>query len=191
MAEPAPSTRPGRWISPKLSILLLVAAVALASLASLGFRSYVASAYLIPSTSMVPTLDVGDRIVVDRLAYDFRSIHRGDVVVFRRPATEDCGGPAPAYLVKRVIGLPGELIGSVGDRVTINGRFLAEPWFTRQPVFGPGIPATVVPAGTVFVLGDNRAISCDSRYWGPLPVSLIVGPVVAKIWPPARVSVGP
>ena len=88
--------------------------------------------------------------------------------------------------MKRVIGLPGDRIASRGDTVLIDGKPLPEPWLPRGTPLGPPIRSTVVPVGTYYVLGDNRATSCDSRYWGTVPRSLIVGKVVAVIWPASR-----
>ena len=124
---------------------------ALALLVAFGVRTYVAQIFYIPSGSMLPTLQIGDRIVVDKLSYDIHGVHRGDIVVFRRPPLEQADYPD---LVKRVIGLPGDTIASVGGRVYVNGQLLAEPWLPtpnpphlsepterpvqpQSPVFGP------------------------------------------------------
>ncbi len=135
---------------------------------------------------MEPTLDVGDRIAVDRLSYELHGVRRGDIIVFRRPANENCGGPQAQYLVKRVIGLPRERISSRHGTVEINGRPLVEPWLPRHDELGPPIPATTVPAGDYYVLGDNRSDSCDSRFWGPVRGSLIIGRAEARVWPLSR-----
>jgi signal peptidase I len=155
-------------------------------------RTYVVQSFYIPSGSMLPTLQVGDRIIVDKLSYHLHDIHRGDIVVFARPPLED---QAYADLVKRVIGLPGETISSRDGQVYINGKLLAEPWLPKvdQGVTGtlPGdpneqfnLPGPVkIPAGEYFVMGDNRTDSEDSRFFGPIPGSLIVGRAVAVVWP--------
>jgi signal peptidase I len=168
--------------------------VVVALLAALLLRLFVVQTYFIPSLSMAPTLQVGNRIVVDKLSYDFHGVHRGDIVVFARPADEHCGGAVVPDLVKRVIGLPGETISLSGaGHVMINGATLPETWLpqsergTSYP--GPGGPPYnlsrpyKVPAGTYFVMGDNRGNSCDSRYWGPIAKSSIVGRVDLRIWP--------
>ena len=141
---------------------------------------------------MEPTLQIGDRIIVDKLSYHLHDVHRGDIVVFARPPLED---QAYADLVKRVIGLPGETISSRDGQVYINGKLLAEPWLPKvdQGVTGtlPGdpneqfnLPGPVkIPAGEYFVMGDNRTDSEDSRFFGPIPGSLIVGRAVAVVWP--------
>jgi signal peptidase I len=156
---------------------------------ALGVRAYVAQMFYIPSGSMLPTLQVGDRIVVDKLSYRLHGVHRGDIVVFRRPPLE----LVPyADLVKRVIGLPGDTVSSVDGRVYIDGKPLAEPWLpTPQPVTSPSPVAQAfslahpytVPAGEYFVMGDNRTNSEDSRYFGPIPSNLIVGKMAFVAWP--------
>ena len=173
---------------------LLVVVIAL--VAALLLRTFVVQTFYIPSGSMEPTLQIGDRILVNKLSYHLHGIGRGDIVVFRRPADENCGGPPVADLVKRVIGLPGETISlTKGPKgfVLINGKRLDESWLPSsvQGMTFPG-PAGqpynlakpyVVPANDYFVMGDNRTDSCDSRYWGPIPRSLIVGKVDLRVWP--------
>ena len=164
---------------------MLVVAVLLA----VGVRVYVAQMFYIPSGSMLPTLQIGDRIVVDKLTYHLYAVRRGDIVVFRRPPLE----PAPyADLVKRVIGLPGDTLSLSGGRVMVDGRILEEPWLPDpapetlpSPLSAPfslNHPYTV-PAGYYFVMGDNRTDSEDSRYFGPIPRSLIVGKMAFRVWP--------
>ncbi len=160
---------------------LIVVVVAL--LAAVLLRTFVVQTYYIPSGSMEPTLEIGDRILVSKLSYDFHSIDRNDIVVFARPPAEDCGGAPVPDLVKRVIGLPGDRISSVGNTVLIDGKPLAEPYLPPNTPLGHPIASQVVPANSYFVMGDNRPESCDSRYWGVVPRSLIVGKVVARIWP--------
>jgi signal peptidase I len=172
------------------SAVVLVVAVLIAVL----LRAYVVETYFIPSGSMEPTLQVGDRILVDKLAYHLHSVGRGDIVVFARPPKENCPGPAVPDLVKRVIGLPGETISlSGGGHVLIDGRPLDESWLpaSQQGTTFPGPAGTPynlvrpykVPSGNYVVMGDNRGDSCDSRYWGPVPKNLIVGKVDVRIWP--------
>ena len=166
---------------------LVVLVVAL--LLAVGVRAEVAQMFYIPSGSMLPTLQIGDRIVVDKLSYRFHAVQRGDIVVFRRPPLEQADY---ADLVKRVIGLPGETISAVDGRVEIDGRPLNEPWLPRplpptdpSPLDAPfslNRPYTV-PAGEYFVMGDNRTDSADSRYFGPIPRDLIVGKMAFVAWP--------
>jgi signal peptidase I len=184
--DDAPAWHPsGRRRLVEWGVLLLVALL----VAFVG-RAYVAQSFYIPSGSMEPTLQVGDRIVVDKLSYHLHGVHRGDIVVFRRPPAENCdpGGPQVPDLVKRVIGLPGERISGSDGRVDINGRPLAEPWLPKSDSTSP-FSAITIPKGDYFMMGDNRGDSCDSRYWGPLPRSYIVGRVVLRIWPLSHLGV--
>ncbi|MGO8864104.1 MAG: signal peptidase I [Acidimicrobiales bacterium] len=166
----------------------------LAVLIALLLRTFVVETYFIPSGSMEPTLQVGNRILVDKLAYHLHSVERGDIVVFARPPRENCPGPVVPDLVKRVIGLPGETISlSGGGHVLIDGRRLAETWLppAQQGTTFPGPSGTPysldhpykIPSNAFFVMGDNRDNSCDSRYWGPVSKNLIVGKVDLRIWP--------
>jgi signal peptidase I len=111
-------------------------------------------------------------------------VGRGDIVVFATPP--QLHDPSVKDLVKRVIGLPGDVISSSGGRVLINGRPLAEPWLAPG-VVTTGIRTQTVPAGEYFVMGDNRSDSEDSRVFGPISRSSIVGRVVLRIWPLSRV----
>ncbi len=164
---------------------IVVAAV----LVALGTRAFVAELFYVPSGSMLPTLAIGDRILVDRLSSRLHAIHRGDVVVFSHPPLLRAND---ADLVKRVIGMPGDVISLVDGRVEIDGRPLAEPWLPDPPPQTlPGnlrAPFSLdhpfrVPAGEYYVMGDNRTDSEDSRYFGPIPGRLIVGKVVLVVWP--------
>jgi len=172
----------------------VVVIVALA--AALLLRTFVVQTFYIPSGSMEPTLKIGDRILVNKLSYHLHGVDRGNIVVFRRPADENCGGQPVADLVKRVIGLPGETIslskGPMGY-VLINGKRLDETWLPSsvQGKTYPGPSGTaynlskpyVIPSNDYSVMGDNRDDSCDSRYWGPISKSLIVGKVDVRVWP--------
>jgi signal peptidase I len=182
----------------ELPILLLVALVAAWLL-----KAHVAQAYHIPSGSMEPQLEVGDRVVVSRLAYRVHDPRRGDIIVFDAPEGDSGRGgvlgfvgevlegvglrrPDETELIKRVIALPGEEVQARGGRVLVNGRELVEPYLPPDVAtadFGP----VVVPPDEVFVLGDNRSNSADSR--GPLgtvPEDDIVGRAIARVWPPGR-----
>ena len=185
VAPPAPSTAPPRW----RWWLEWVAVVLVALVLAFGVRTYVAQMFYIPSGSMLPTLQVGDRIVVDKLSYHLHGVHRGDIVVFRRPPLEHADY---SDLVKRVIGLPGDTVSSVDGRVYIDGKRLPEPWLpTPEPMSSPSPVAEGfslmhpyrVPAGEYFVMGDNRTNSEDSRYFGPIPANLIVGKMAFVAWP--------
>jgi signal peptidase I len=187
--ETATEPTPGRshWLRETL-IVVLVALVA-----AILLRTFVVQTFFIPSGSMEPTLQIGDRIVVNKLSYHLHGVDRGDIVVFRRPADENCGGPPVADLVKRVIGLPGETISLRKGDVYIDGKQLKETWLpavSQGTTFpGPAGPAYnlskpyMIPSNDYFVMGDNRGDSCDSRYWGPITRSLIVGKVDLRVWP--------
>jgi signal peptidase I len=173
----ASGSRPGknkrrRWLLSWVGVIVLGAVVAL------GLRLFVVQTFFVPSGSMIPTLQIGDRMLVLKVGY---SVQRGAVVVFRRPPG-DLSDPNQDDLVKRVIGLPGETIWSVGNTVYINGRPLAEPWLPRNDPLGPPITRQRIPKGDYFMMGDNRADSYDSRDWGPLPRSYIIGRVFVVIW---------
>jgi len=156
---------------------VLVVALAVA----LGVRAFVVQTFFIPSASMEPTLMIGDRILVDKVSYHLHSVHRGDIVVFGRPPRETSAENIKD-LVKRVIGLPGDSISSADGHVVIDGKPLKEPWLPAGTVTD-GISPMTVPAGEYYVMGDNRTNSQDSRYFGPISRSLIVGRVVMRIWP--------
>jgi signal peptidase I len=164
---------------------VLVVAVLLAA----GLRTFVFQPFSIPSASMVPTLDVGDRILVQKALFSWHDVRAGDVVVFRHPpADTNCSGPEGTDLVKRVIALPGQTIYSSGNDIYVDGRRLAENYLPQPDPLGPAIPGASatdpyrVPAGEFYVLGDNRQISCDSRYWGPVKGTTMVGKAVLLWW---------
>ncbi len=161
--------------------------VIIALLASLIIRSFLFQTFYIPSGSMEPTLQIGDRIVVDKLSVDFGSINRGDIIVFKAPPSENCGGEPVTDLVKRVIGLPGDHLSSSVNTIYVNGKPLSEAWSHTEPL-GPAISPTTVKAGTYFVIGDNHSNSCDSRYWGTVPKADIIGKAFVRIWPMSRIG---
>ncbi len=165
------------------------AVLLIAVLLAAGLRTLVFQPFSIPSASMVPTLDVGDRILVQKAFFNWHSVREGDIVVFKHPpADTDCSGPQGTDLVKRVIALPGQSIYSSGNEIYVNGRQLPENYLPKVDPLGPAIPGASasdpyqVPAGEFYVLGDNREISCDSRYWGPVKGSTMVGKAVLLWW---------
>jgi signal peptidase I len=173
--------RRNRWLVEWALVLLVAVGVAF------GVRTFVVQTFFIPSASMEPTLMIGDRILVDKVSYRLHGVHRGDIVVFGKPPRENAG-PDVKDLVKRVIGLPGDHISSQGGRVWIDGKPLAEPWLVPGTIT-TGITPLTVPANEYFVMGDNRSDSQDSRYFGPISRSLIVGRVVVRIWPLSKLHV--
>ena len=161
------------------SLIEWVVVLVVALLASLAIRGWVVQTFYIPSPSMTPTLAVQDRIVVDKIHDSLGDVDRGDIVVFARPA----GAPGSIEdLVKRVIALPGEVVEGHDGQVWIDGDPLAEPWLPDDVVTSD-FPATEVPDGTMWVMGDNRSNSTDSRVFGPVDAHLLVGEAVFRIWP--------
>jgi signal peptidase I len=178
--HPGPGRRRLRTLA-EAAITILAAA-----LVALLVRTFVFQSFWIPSASMVPTLGVYDRIVVQKAFFTWSDVRAGDIVVFSHPPLDHCPGPQRGDLVKRVIALPGQTIYSSGNRVYVNGRPLAQSYLPPGDPLGPPIASRAhpyrVPAGDFYLLGDNRAISCDSRYWGPIRGTTIVGKVVLVWW---------
>ena len=162
--------------------VIIAVAVLLAGLV----RTFAFQTFWIPSASMVPTLGVYDRVLVQKAFFSWRDVREGEIVVFSHPPLDNCPGPEEGDLVKRVIALPGQTIYSSGNSIYVNGRLLAEPYLPQYDPLGPPIASSQhpyrVPPGDFYVLGDNRADSCDSRYWGPLKGSSIIGKVVLTFW---------
>ncbi len=172
----------------------------MAVLAAILIRSFVFQPFFIPSGSMEPTLKVNDRVLVNKLSYKLHSVHRGDVVVFKKPPNDTT--PGITDLIKRVIGLPGETISGRNGEVYINGRPLAEPWLpkvdqdvTTFPPAGaiPGCQSApgggcLIPPGEYFMMGDNRSDSSDSRIIGPIPKHLFIGKAFVRVWPLSRLG---
>jgi signal peptidase I len=187
------------------TVLEWVVIVLGAVVVALIIRTFVAQAFYIPSESMEPTLERHDRVVVDKLLYDFGDVSRGDVIVFSKPAGQDADGVAD--LIKRVVGLPGDSIVITDGAVYINGKLLREPYlmpgtFTGQgsgtPIPGEsGAPPRcgaedpcVVPPDNVFVMGDNRSNSKDSRWTdlGYVSSDQLVGRAFVRVWPLDRLG---
>lgn len=181
--HPGSKPRHARKLAEWLGVVLVAVLVAVL------LRAFVVQTFYIPSASMEPTLMVGDRIIVSKLSYHLHAVHRGNIIVFKRPPAENCGGEPVADLVKRVVGLPGETISSRGNQVLINGKAIEQPWLPKGSVLGPAIPPTKIGPDAVYVLGDNRTNSCDSRMWGTVKEQLIVGHVVLRIWPLSQIRV--
>jgi len=181
-------------------VVTIVGAVAIVLL----IKAFVVNPYRIPSSSMEPTLHCArpaqgcearfsDRVLANRFIYHFSDPKRGDIVVFDTPPAAEAKCGAGGTFVKRIIGLPGDRIAvrvlKGEGYVFINGRQLNEPYIQmsrRAPAtpYGP----TTVPKGQYFMMGDNRAASCDSRFWGTVPRKNIIGKVFMTYWPPNRIS---
>ena len=166
-------------------LLPWVAVIVVALLISFGLRLFVVESFWIPSPSMEPTLHGyhgcnNDRVLVDKVSYRLHPIRRGDVVVFDRP--KEVVDP-DKYLIKRVIGIPGDTVSGHDGKVWIGNRPLSEPYLNSKCGRQPPFRATTVPSGKVFVLGDNRCDSFDSRLFGSIPTSTVVGRAFLVIWP--------
>ena len=212
-AGPAPSapirrTRLQRFrawrFAPFFEVLLTIGiALGLAE----SVQAAIVKPFVIPTGSMEPTLEPSQRVLVNRLAYDFGSPHRGDIVVFHPPSSLNCGDtkappnepcpksvstPSTQYFVKRIIGLPGDHLWIKNGHPVINGHEITnEPYITpcgSVPACNMPIVITI-PKGEYYMLGDNRGDSDDSRYWGPIRSSWIIGEVFATYWPPDRIGI--
>jgi signal peptidase I len=148
-----------------------------------GFvRPFVMEAFWIPSGSMVPTLEIGDRVLVNKFIYRFTEPERGDIVVFRSVDNPD------EDLIKRVVGVPGDEIAVRRGRLILNGEPQKEPYTNKNFPDRSFYARTTVPEGHVFVMGDNRGNSADSRVFGPLPKKNIEGEAFLRFWPPNRIG---
>ena len=158
-------------------------------------RGAIAETRMIPSSSMEPTLQIEDRLVVEKLSFHLRDISRGDVLVFhpvdeelddhwwhqtRRWLSLDLQTP----LIKRVVGLPGETISVHQGRVFIDGQPLQEAYIKQAPLYE--MSPFLIPEDHLFMMGDNRNNSADSHVWGPLPADHVKGRAIWRFWPPAR-----
>ena len=188
---------PQPWRTPAEWILTIGAAV----LFVLVFEAEVAKPYRIPSSSMEPTLHCAkpgewclgssnDRVIANRLAYDFGSPRRGDIVVFKAPpGATQCGGGEGETFVKRLVGLPGEQVSERNGVVLVDGKPLREPYV--DPALRDTNTQTWprIAPGRYFFLGDDRIHSCDSRVWGTVPRSSLIGLVLVTYWPPGRIAI--
>ncbi len=196
------------------SIAELVVIVAVALGLALGIQAFLIKPYRIPSGSMLPTLHINQRVLVDRIGTHFGSPHVGDIIVFHPPRNyaEGCVNPSEGEnqagqqgaqpcavpqkqessetFIKRVVGVGGDRISIVGGHVIRNGVKEKDPYIA--PCDGNGtcnFPGTItVPRGDFYMMGDNRPDSEDSRFWGPIPKSWIIGKAFFTYWPPDRVG---
>ena len=193
---PAPEDRRGcdvlavalAWLR---TIVEWVVVLAVALGIALLVRTYVIQTYFIPSISMEPTLQVGDHILVLKAAYRFTSPATGDVIVFKAPPQEhqSCQDPEVQDLVKRIIGAArrDDLARTGQNTIYVDGNVLAQPWQHTDELGSP-IRKQLIPTNHYFVMGDNRPESCDSRVWGTVPRSDIIGKAVLIFWPLSRFS---
>jgi signal peptidase I len=171
-AETRPPKSPARgaveWV------VIIVAAV----LAAFLVKTFLVQAFYIPSASMEHTLEESDRILVNKLSYRLHDVHRGDIVVFKRPPSQT---GEIKDLIKRVVALPGETVEGRGDsKVYVNGKPVDEPYVSSETA---PFEATTVPPDHIWVMGDNRQNSTDSRRFGSIPESRIVGRAFVRVWP--------
>lgn len=154
----------------------------IAAILTLGVHTYVAEARWIPSESMLPTLHVGDYLLVEKLSIKTSGIQHGDIIVFNAPPASE----RKDVLIKRVIGLPGDNIAIKQGTVYINGAPLNEPYILEKAEhdFKP----FTVPENSVFVMGDNRNNSYDSRFYGTVPVSNVIGKAIVRYYPFDKVT---
>jgi signal peptidase I len=184
----------------------LVVLVVTALVIAVVVKSFVAQAFYIPSGSMLPQLQIDDRVVVSKISYRLHEPRRGDIVVFDAPTGEPKDdSPLPARVVrsvvqsiglaapstdeyiKRVVALPGERVEAHGGKVLVDGRELVEPYLPAGTATSD-FTAVVVPPETLWVMGDNRGNSADSRIFGPVPQSTVVGRAFARVWPIGHTS---
>jgi signal peptidase I len=161
-------------------VLLIGTALAIALL----IKTFLFQAFYIPSESMVPTLQKDDRVLVNKLSYKLHDIHRGDIVVFEKPEDE---ASDIKDLVKRVIALPGETVEGRDGHIYIDDKLLKEPYLPEGTVTSQFEARTIEP-NAIWVMGDNRSQSRDSRFFGAIPQSDVVGRVFVRIWPLSRLG---
>jgi signal peptidase I len=205
---PAPASRMARFRAWRFAPAVeIIGTIAVALLLAESVQAAVVKPFVIPSQSMEPTLLPGQRVLVNRLAFDFgNSPARGDIVVFHPPSSLVCKVNVPVtepcpessskrssqYFVKRVIGLPGDHLWIENGHPVINGTEIKhEPYITPcSDSTSCEMPHVItIPRGEYYMLGDNRGDSDDSRYWGPVPKSWIIGEVFATYWPPDRIGI--
>ncbi len=197
--EQTKTKSPSHWLREQLEENLPTALVAV--LLAVGVRWFVAEPRYIPSSSMEPTLQIDDRLIVEKLSYRFRKPQRGDIIVFYPPNDPAVPDSSKVY-IKRVIGLPGDRLQITGGKVYVNGQPLTETYIQEAPNYelpagDPSkcpacfrLPASAiqknsfrVPEGAYWVMGDNRNNSLDSHAWGFLPEKNIVGRAMFRYWP--------
>ena len=162
------------------NLLEWVAILGGALVVALVVTKFLVQAFFIPSASMFPTLDVDDRVLVNKLSYDLHEVNRGDLVVFERPPTE--AESDIKDLIKRVVAVGGDTVASTDGKLVVNGEAMDEA-YVAEGAETSGVETQTIPPGHVFVMGDNREDSRDSRFFGPLDEELIIGRAFVKVWP--------
>ena len=188
-----------RLPSPLRTLIDWALTLSLAVVGVLIFQAEVAKPYRIPSPSMEPTLHcakpvsgcmsrVSDRVIANRLVYRFREPERGEIIVFNAPPQVKAACDASGAFVKRIVGLPGESVSMRAGHVFINGARLSEPYIRPAYLGDESGSWGRNPSDGYFVLGDNRAMSCDSRRWGVVPRANLIGRADVTYWPPTRLG---
>ena len=154
--------------------------IGLSAILAVGIRHFVAEARYIPSESMLPTLKVNDRLIIDKVSYNFNQPQRGDIVVFNPTDTLKEQKFTDAF-IKRIIGLPGDQVMVKSGKVLVNDKPLTETYINELP--DKDYDTVTVPPNSYFVMGDNRNNSYDSRFWGAVPKDRIIGRAVIRFWP--------
>jgi signal peptidase I len=167
------------WENVQIAVIALVLALLI--------RSFVAEPRFIPSNSMVPTLQIGDRLIVEKVSYRQHTPHFGDIVVFQPPdLLLQQGYKRDQAFIKRVIGLPGQTVEVKQGQVFVDGQGLAESYIAAPPAYT--MPLITVTPDTVFLMGDNRNNSNDSHVWGLLPQQNIIGRAIVRFFPFDRIG---
>ena len=188
-----------RFPAPLRTLIDWTLTITLAVAGVLVFQAEIAKPFRIPSASMEPTLHCGkpadgcrsrvsDRVIANRIVYRFHAPERGDIIVFTAPARVEAACNASGVFVKRIVGLPGEQVTMQDGRVLIDGVRLKEPYLAPADRGRASGEWPRTPRSGYFVLGDNRAMSCDSRRWGVVPRESIIGRADLRYWPPNRVG---
>nr|MDF0365428.1 signal peptidase I [Nodosilinea sp. TSF1-S3] len=179
MAPKKQVTQPNPWVEGLQTIGLSV-------VLALGIRHFVAEARYIPSGSMEPTLQINDRLVIEKVSYYLNPPEHGDIVVFWPPDSLTAPGQRRDAFIKRIVGLPGDVVEVRDGEVIRNGEVLSEPYIKAPPDYQWG--PEEVPDASYLVLGDNRNSSYDSHSWGFVPADNIIGRAVVRFWPPDRLG---